>query len=748
MSSRTDSCHTTGSGHLPVEQARRPFADYLRRRLADRDDSGQALVIIVVILVLLVALAPLMARQITTDAPLLAQATDSHAALAAAEAGIQWYRDNLDSYPNYYVYSSTNNPLNDPAMSPNWCGAGQSSSCDLSGTNPAEAFNYSPSDTNLFSQSGNQAGTVQLIVTGRAGARGNYSYVYAEATFSTNSLLDDAYYSNFEVLDPNSQTIQEDNVTATISGGTGISEPETTAIVGSYLDHSGATVTVSPAESPWQLACLYDTYQVNTFVDALQLTIGGTTYSSSHPYYGPFLSNSNFSFTMPSPTTTVQMPTLPCEAPYDFVNGETFNGPVYTNDQLHVCGSPAFNGSPVSLTSGAPSNLVYAYQVPGSVPVGTNQYGPAGYTTDEVNCGGQGKDTPTLKNPVQLDGQQSLPTLNSSLAKYGTSTPPTGAGYGCTYEGPTMIELVYSAGAETMDVWSPLSTDTSTTTSACSGGSTFSASQPFITGIPIPTDGVVYVENFLGAPPSALDTSSYDGSGPCFNPYQSALPFNNPDCEEGDVYLEGELKGQLTVASQANIMITRDLTYQCADGAGGASLSNPSSVPLCTNETTPDILGLSAKYEDLISGNNGNAGNTNCTSAGYGNGTGTPTNSGTVIGGTNYPNDPAAVWPTVCNPDNVIIDSAIFGVQGSFGVENWGTTPQSGNANLNGSDLSEFRGPFGYVGSTGYYKEFSFDQRLAYVTPPHILPAGIPLWQQTNFVLCPDSNGTNCPQIG
>ena len=29
-----------------------------------------------------------------------------------------------------------------------------------------------------------------------------------------------------------------------------------------------------------------------------------------------------------------------------------------------------------------------------------------------------------------------------------------------------------------------------------------------------------------------------------------------------------------------------------------------------------------------------------------------------------------------------------------------------------------------------------------------LLPAGVPLWQQTNFVLCPGSNGTNCPQIG
>ena len=58
------------------------------------------------------------------------------------------------------------------------------------------------------------------------------------------------------------------------------------------------------------------------------------------------------------------VPQLPCEVPYDFVYGETFNGPVYTNDQLHVCGSPVFNGSPVSLTSGAPSDVPYLYERP------------------------------------------------------------------------------------------------------------------------------------------------------------------------------------------------------------------------------------------------------------------------------------------------------------------------------------------------------------------------------------------------
>ena len=599
-------------------------------------------------------------------------------------------------------------------------------------------------------------------MTGRAGAPGNYSYVYAQASFQTTSLLDDAYYSNYEVLDPSSQTIEGENVTTTISGGSPTTVQITQPIVTNYVNSAGTTVTPTTPQSVWALTCLYDTYQPNTFVDSLELTINGTKYTPTNPYYGPYLENGGFSFTMPSPTTTVAVPGLPCGAPYDFVDGETFNGPVYTNDQLHVCGSPDFTGSPVSLTSGAPSDVPYlplGSGPAGSVKVtaansGTNgpyptsligDYVPAGYTVDTVNCGGSG-DTPTLAHGVALNGQQSLPSLNTSISSYGTATPPTGTGYGCTYVGPTMIELVYNSSGETMDVWSPLSTNTTLTSSTCSNGSTFSATHPFITGIAIPSDGVIYVQNYVGSTVPPVPT---DGSSPCFNPYQAAQPANSSECFEGDVYLEGELKGQLTIASQANIMVTRDLTYQCADGSGGASQSNPSSVSLCNSESTPDILGLSAKYDILISGNTGSAGSTDCITAGYGDGTGTPTNTGTVIGGTSYPNDPAAVWPTLCNPQNVIIDAAVFGVEGSLGAENWGTTPQSGDVYLNGSDLSEFRGPFGIVGSHGYYKEFTFDQRLAYVSPPHILPAGIPLWQQANYVLCPSTTPSGaCPNIG
>ena len=210
---------------------------------------------------------------------------------------------------------------------------------------------------------------------------------------------------------------------------------------------------------------------------------------------------------------------------------------------------------------------------------------------------------------------------------------------------------------------------------------------------------------------------------------------SSAQCLEGDVYIEGELHGQLTVASAANIMVTRDLTDQCADGVGSRIVDGPFGSPGVHDlghSRHPRAFGtvrrphLREHREPAV----------DCSTNGYGDGTGTPTNTGTKIGGKSYPNDPKAVWPTLCNPQNVDIDAAVFALNGSFGVENWNTTPQSGNANFNGSDLSEYRGPFGIPAPTATTKEFSFDQRLAYAAPPNLLPAGVVLWQNDSYVLC------------
>jgi len=807
-------------------------------------------VIVVVLLALLAVLAPMMARQVTSDAPLLTSSSNKHAALAAAEAGIQWYRVNLDSHSAYFNYSSSNPPPGGDLALTGYCGAGQSSTCDLQGTSPPEAFHYVPTaSTGCTNVTVGQTCTVVVEVTGRAGSAGNYVSVYAEATFGASSVLNDAYYSNFEVLDPLSQTIQGIDVTTSA----GVHEPE--AGQGSLTISYGTVSNVSV----WQATCQYTTYSPNTFIDSLgTVKIGNTnyTYSSTNPYYGPYeVQNSPFSFQLDGNgnvvtsggVVTVNVPAMPCNTPFDFVSSETFDGPVYTNDQLHICGSPTFNGSPVSLTSGAPSDVPYLYvsnqggsPPSGSVLVtssnsGTNgpyptsligQYVPGGYTTDAVNCNG-GSDNPNLAHGVELNGTQSLPSLNTQLANYGTTSPPSGSATGCTYEGPTMIELVTTNGTTTMNVWSPLSS-TPLTTSTCSGGSSFSTTSPLVTNIPLPADGVVYVRDYTPPTGSIVPTVN-DGSAPCFNPYQAAANASSTACLEGDAYIEGELSGQLTVASAANIIITRDLTYACTD-TSGVSGTNPSSVSGCSNENNPDILGLSAEEDVLVSHNDPTDSVTqstqDCVLKGFGNGTGSPVNTpsssmlsgdpynGTqitgaqvtassaqvtdnngfngvpsdtnlTVTGTGIPagttvvsvsgntlvlsanatksgnvtltftdpglqNDPAAIWPTMCDATNIYIDASIFALSGSFGVQNWDDSPFSSYVNLNGTDLSEFRGPFGVSGgggsgTDGYEKRVSFDQRLEFIAPPFVIPGSVPLWVVENYIACPNSS---CPAIG
>jgi Tfp pilus assembly protein PilX len=828
------------------DRALAAFRGFLKHRLEQMDDAGQTIVIVVILLVLLAALAPVMAGQVTRDTPLLTSTTNKHAALAAAEAGIQWYRDNLDTYSAYFNYSATNLPSGGDAAMSGYCGAGQSSTCDLGGTTPPEAFHYVPDLTQGCATAvAGTACTVNVTVTGRAGTPGNYSYVYAEASFSASSVLNDAYFSNYEVLDPNSQTIQGYNVTTSPNGA---AEPETSVNISySYVNDAGTTVDVNNV-SVWQAVCQYDTYSQNWFLDSLQPTIGGTAYSNTHPYYGPlqdpnyglsFQVNGNGLVVSTGGTNTITLQPMPCASPYDFVDGEVFDGPVYSNDQIHVCGAPTFNGSPVSLTSGAPDDP-YVWDVPGSVKIGT-QYFPEGYTTDNVNCANNAN--PTLAHGVAIAGNQSLPSLNTQLAAYGTNSPPTGTLTGCTYTGPTMIELVtVASGTTKMDVWSPLSSAPSTS-STCSGGSSFSTTTPFITNIPLPADGVIYVQNYT-LPNGATAPTVNDGSSPCFNPYQVDEPADSPQCLEGDAYVEGELQGQLTIASAANIIVTRDLTYTCVDGNGAASITNPDTVSKCATENNPDILGLSAKFDVLVAHNdpsdNVTQSTQDCASSSFGDGTGTPVNTPTTamlsgnpyngtpvsgvtlssssttvtasgggnnfggipvgtdvsvsgtdiaagttvadIGSGNNPtsltlsqdptgsksnvtltftdpalaNDPAAVWPTLCNTtgtssgtNGIGVDAAVFALNGSFGVQNWNLTPFSNYVNLNGTDLSEYRGPFGTFGggggTSGYEKRISFDQRLDFLSPPFIIPGSVPLWVLDNYVECPNAS---CPAIG
>lgn len=693
-------------------------------RVRGRDDSGQVIVIVLILALLLASLGPIIVSEVSGDGSLVESATQVRGALAAADAGIQWYESQLDNVPGYYQ-----DPGSDPAIS-GWC----SSSCGLPTSAPSESFHYTPDASGLLSDQGSSAGEVLLTVTGRAGVPGSYSYATLKASFRRSSILDNAYFSNYELLDPGVISAYANNHQ---------SEYQVTLGSGQQVSEMTQTVTDSgvPNVSVWQALCQYYTYAPNTFVDSLGTVATGVKatpdYTSNYPYYGPYYGG-QFSFTQNGTSITVSASA--CGGQFEFVSNDQFTGPVYTEDQLHVCGYPQFQGKPVSLTSGAASSTIYDYDVPGSVQVtasnsgtgktypassynSTNpQYAPGGVIEDS-SCTG----TPTYSyggggNPV-INGKESMPSSNSSLQTAAASS-------GCVYTGPTMIELVTVNGATTMDVWSPLST-TSATSSTCSHGQSFSASNPFITGITMPNGGVIYVQ-------SAATGSSGVSVPDCTNSYFG--PGSTTSCTEGNAYVEGELAGQLTIGAANDIIITRDITYSCTSLAGPASLDNPASY--CTSGSQPDLLGLDAGSDVIVSRPDTSSNPTTCA---Y-DGTGSP-------GASQSAAKPSGVWPS-CDISNPIIDAAVLATGGAFGIQSYSAGSPNGTVNFNGADVSNYRGPFGTFTTSGngtvsivsgYFKNFAFDSRLQYLTPPDMVALSGSGWQEVDATFCGNEDTESVP---
>ena len=192
-------------------------------------------------------------------------------------------------------------------------------------------------------------------------------------------------------------------------------------------------------------------------------------------------------------------------------------------------------------------------------------------------------------------------------------------------------------------------------------------------GLSLPANGVIYVQN---VPSSGTNSSSCSGSA----------------CN-GDVKISGTLNGQLTVASQDDITITGDLVYHVYPGG-------------------TDVLGLVADNDvDIQHSSNANV------------------------------------------TDDINIDAAIMSLNHSFYVQNWdsgGNTSCSGThpcavgtdhgINLNGVITQKFRGPVGtFSGSnppalqTGYGKNYTYDTRLKYLSPPYFLSPSQSAWIRLSY---------------
>ncbi len=185
------------------------------------------------------------------------------------------------------------------------------------------------------------------------------------------------------------------------------------------------------------------------------------------------------------------------------------------------------------------------------------------------------------------------------------------------------------------------------------------------TTLAMPSNGVIYVAN------GACSAS--------YSPYTATYP-NTSGC--GNVRLQGTYSGQLTIAAENDIIIDGNVCR-----AGGT----------CANPTGNGMLGLIANnfvrvwrpYPTQTS-------RSNC---GSGSGSG-------------------AVSP-------LTINAAMLAIQHSFIVDHYNCGSALTTLRVNGAIGQKFRGAVGtFSGSTlvsGYAKNYNYDDRLRYISPPHFL---------------------------
>jgi type II secretory pathway pseudopilin PulG len=77
---------------------------------------------------------------------------------------------------------------------------------------------------------------------------------------------------------------------------------------------------------------------------------------------------------------------------------------------------------------------------------------------------------------------------------------------------------------------------------------------------------------------------------------------------------------------------------------------------------------------------------------------------------------------------DVQIDAALLSLQHSFIVDNYSCGSHIGDLIVNGAISQKFRGPVGESDGSGFFKDYNYDDRLAYRNPPYFLPPVNAAW--------------------
>ena len=288
-----------------------------------------------------------------------------------------------------------------------------------------------------------------------------------------------------------------------------------------------------------------------------------------------------------------------------FAPGDEINGPLHTNDDLYVCGSPVFG-----------RNSTDKIEVSGQT-TGTPGWRPA--------CSGADPNFVGTFNPTAL--KLTLPPSNTKLEQ--------AADPNYKFVGKTTIVL-NGANMQVTNAARGLSNST----------------------MALPANGVIFVD----------DGTCGVGYRP-LDPYGAGAPAG---C--GDVWVRGTYSRDLTIAARRDVVIDENIV-----------------------KSGDYVLGLIANqfvrvYHPVNSSCDNNGG-----------------------------------------PFSIQIDAAILALQHSFTVDHYYCGSPLGTLTVNGVIAQKFRGPVGTGGgsgvSTGYLKDYNYDDRLQLRQPPYFLDPVQSAWR-------------------
>ena len=344
-----------------------------------------------------------------------------------------------------------------------------------------------------------------------------------------------------------------------------------------------------------------------------------------------------------------------------FATADTINGPLHTNDAFLACPGSR-SGSP-NRGPQFMGDTSTSYK-----PASGNRYRTAGGCSGSPYFARAGD--PSSVDPLTMPPTNG--TLKREVNPAYTTTP------GCLYTGPTKVVLNNNG---TMNVTSPTSPATANLSQGrCGTGN----------NLALPQNGVLYVQNV----PSPADAYTNTTPSPACTASGNRLGFPQEgdtttySCTAGDVFVEGTLSGALTIAAENSIIATWHIDFQT--GTGGN-----------------DMLGLIANnYVEVYHP----YGKTCLARSGA-----TCTSWSSSSSNLNVPGRGAAFT-------NVRINAAILSVNHSFRVQNYNNGSGLGTLNVTGAIAQRYRGIVGTGnGSTGFIKNYSYDPRLKYSSPPKFL---------------------------